>query len=345
MTNADMLVACQGDEQHDGEVVAVRAGAPTPHARGAVVEPACLALHPRLPILYAASGSGRGALHRWSYGQDGLRLLGSTSSGGTEPCHLAVDPSGRLLVIVNYGSGSLGVVGLDEEGAPRTEPQLVQLEGGGPVPSRQGSAHPHQAVFSPDGEHLLVTDLGADVVRVFVVDRPSCQLHLAGACAVPAGTGPRHVVLTGTGSVVITGELSQTVLHGEVDWARAEVRGWNVLPSTRQAATGSPNYPGDLVLDDDHGVVHVANRGLDTISSYSVRSGGIEVMSEVNAGGRWPQHMALVDGALLVAARDSSAVVRFDVHADSGTIDGGAPTTLFHLPRPVWILSSRRAPT
>lgn len=340
MTETDLLLATAGDEQHPGTVVHVRAGAPAAVSAGVATGPACLASHPRLPRLFAVGGVREGVLDHFSYGES-LRLLGSSGTGGAEPCHVAVDPSGELLVVVNYASGSLTVVGLDDAGVPGEQRQLVQLEGSGPVPDRQTSAHPHQAVFSPDGDHVLVPDLGADVVRLFRVDRPSRRLQAAGLLAVPAGTGPRHAVVTGTGSVVVTGELSQTVLRGQVDWAAAELTGWHVVPSTRRA-TGGPNHPGDIVHDEEHGIVHVANRGLDTVSSYSLASGGLEPMSEIRAGGRWPQHLAVVGGALLVAARDSDAVVRLEVDPVTGAVDGAEPRTVLDVRRPVWLLASGR---
>ena len=39
----------------------------------------------------------------------GLSPLGSQPTGGAHPCHLALHPSGRLLAVANYSSGSVAV--------------------------------------------------------------------------------------------------------------------------------------------------------------------------------------------------------------------------------------------
>lgn len=44
-------------------------------------------------------------------------LLNDTSSGGADACHVAVDPEGRTLVVINYGGGSIGVQRLAPDGS------------------------------------------------------------------------------------------------------------------------------------------------------------------------------------------------------------------------------------
>lgn len=337
MTQDMLFVAVHSDAQHPRRAAGARADAPESTGGVLFVPGASLALHPRLRLVYSVSGTERGTLHSWSF-EGRLDLLSSTDSGGEEPCHVAVDPLGQVLIITNYASGNLAVFELDDDGTPQRRPQLVRLEGSGPLKARQGSAHPHQVVFAPDGRHLLVMDLGADVLRLFTLDRTSCRVHGNGTYPVTPGTGPRHAVVTHDGAVVVTGELSQTVLSGAIDWTTTEMTGWHVLPATQRPTTHGPNYPGHIVVDEHERVVHVANRGHDTISSFSLRSGQLQFIGEVDAGGSWPQHMVLADGALLVAARDSSVVVRLELDQGTGAVLDGAPTTLLRASRPGWLL-------
>ncbi len=61
--------------------------------------------------LYAAGEESDGQVWalRLAPGGRGLGVLGSATTGGAHPCHLAVDRSGRVLLTANYTSGSVAV--------------------------------------------------------------------------------------------------------------------------------------------------------------------------------------------------------------------------------------------
>lgn len=335
-TQQRMLVACRGGREGPGGVYSLVPGDNGQPVLGDHVgasDLACVVYHPRLPVAYGLSGQGDGTLHVWSTSVD-LELIGSLPSGGREPCHLVVHPDGSAVVVVNYESGTLSIVRMNEDGVPTGPAQSVRVKGDGPVVERQASAHPHQAVLSPGVGHVLVPDLGADLLRTFTLDLTQGLLQPVSVSPLPAGTGPRHAVLTEEGTVVVTGELAQTVAAGRFDHTAGTVSFWHVVASTtRQGSTA--NHPGDLVALPGGRVVYAANRGADTIAVIRVREHRLELIDEVDAGVRWPQHLALVEEGLLIAGRDSSSVVRHAVDPVSGAL--GAVETVARLPRPVWL--------
>ncbi|MEO7262555.1 MAG: beta-propeller fold lactonase family protein [Jatrophihabitantaceae bacterium] len=91
----------------------------------------------------------------------GLEPLGSQSTGGAHPCHLALHPSGRLLAVANYSSGSVAIHPLDGTGALQPYSKLLRLHGSGPSAERQDGPHAHQVSFA-GGDELIVADLGSD---------------------------------------------------------------------------------------------------------------------------------------------------------------------------------------
>ena len=118
---------------------------------------------------------------------DGRGVIARAESGGDGPCHLALSPEGRWLLVSNYVSGSVGLVEVD--GDRLTLVDSLRLTGEGPH-ERQDAPHAHQATFRTD-DLALVCDLGSDrVVHVRVVDD---RLQGAGEIVLPAGTGPRHL--------------------------------------------------------------------------------------------------------------------------------------------------------
>jgi 6-phosphogluconolactonase (cycloisomerase 2 family) len=295
-----------------------------------------LARHPSAPVVYGVSGTPEeGRLHAWRV--DGpASALGEVSTGGGEPCHLAVDPEGRWLVVANYATSSLAVCALADDGSLLEDPRMLPLSGNSVDPDRQEAAHPHQVVL--DGDVAYVVDLGADVVRVLAVrSSPDAGEVLTPRheVAVPTGTGPRHLARLRDGLVALSGELESTVLTGRLDAPGAE---WSVAPSTgrgpRPQGPYERNYPSDIAASPDRRLVYLANRGHDTVSTYDIASGRPVHVGEVDAGGRWPQHLLVQGEDLLVATRDSDQVCAL-------TLEDGVPTTarvLFACPGATWLL-------
>ena len=77
--------------------------------------PTFLALHPDGRMLYAANeidnfnGKKSGAISAFAIDEKTgkLNLLNEQPSGGDGPCHLAVDRTGKCVLVANYGSGSV----------------------------------------------------------------------------------------------------------------------------------------------------------------------------------------------------------------------------------------------
>lgn len=296
-----------------------------------------LARHPTLPVVYGTSRVGReGEIHAWRIDGDTAVTLGEKSSEGAEPCHLVVDPSGRLLIVTNYTTSTLGLQRLAPDGSFDGPIDLLKLSGGGPEIERQDDAHPHQAFF--DGDTLVVIDLGADLVREFSVDtsKPGAGvLTQTRATAVPANTGPRHGAVLPDGRLAISGELGSNLVVGRLGEPASS---WANLEGTRQPGPGKTrwtrNYPGDIQRSLDGRHVYFANRSLDTMSTFDV-SGCVPVLlSELDTRTQWPQHLLVTSDHVLVAGWDSASVKALP-------LANGVPTGVTHLfdcPGAGWLL-------
>ena len=124
-----------------------------------------------------------------------LTRVNEQSSGGLNPNHVALDASGRWVVVANYIGGSVAVLPSRTDGAlgPRTD--LVAMEGTpGPHRSEQATAHPHQCGFDRSGRFVLVPDKGFDRVNVFRFDSGAGRLASGTPAfiATRSGAGPRH---------------------------------------------------------------------------------------------------------------------------------------------------------
>lgn len=62
----------------------------------------------------------------------------------------------------------------------------------GPRPDRQDKPHPHAAFLDPTKAFLVVPDLGADLTRIFRIDKATGELTACPPAASLPGDGPRH---------------------------------------------------------------------------------------------------------------------------------------------------------
>jgi len=265
--------------------------------------PSWLARHPQLPVVYAVAETDEGHVRAWEI-DDGAqaRPLGSGETGGAEPAHLTVDPSGRFLITANYSGGSISVHRLGADGSIGERTDLVQHQVHGEHP-RQDAAHPHMVQADADG--LLVTDLGADAIYRYQLSADG-KLTQSGVIVTPKASGPRHVLPVGN-RYYVTAELSGQVLVYDA--------GQQLADSVPASAAPGPNQPSELVSDGRY--LYVANRGPNTVAVFEIGSGLPRYVTEV-ATGDWPRHIALDGETLYVANERSHEVTRMEIDPATG---------------------------
>lgn len=261
-----------------------------------LVNPAFLAARADRSVLYAVSEaeSGEGAVAWFGPVTGGeLRLLGQMPSGGTLTCHLALSPDEKSLLVANYGSGSVAVFPLAENGAIRSRVNAVVLSGSGPVHGRQAGPHAHQVIF--DGpDRVLVCDLGSDRVHRFVWSARDRTLtpDAPATLSLPPGAGPRHACLHPAGELLfVANELNSTLAVFD------RTGRMNQILATSRGDGAGVNYPAHVALTPDGRFVLVSNRGDDALAVFGIDEGSWTVrhVGYASAGGAWPRHFAILD--------------------------------------------------
>lgn len=264
-----------------------------------------LAAHPTLPLVYGVSD----AVLTWRLG-DGLEPVSRTPLNGTEGCHLACGAD--ALHVAAYGSGSVHRFAL-ADGIPTAE-TVLELRGSGPDPERQDAAHPHHVL--PEGDAVLVADLGSDAL----IELDAVTLAERRRIALPPGSGPRHSLRVDSRTVAVTGELDASVML---------VRdGIMVAHRSVPRASDVRAYPSDLAIAD--GALVVAVRGSGILARFNPAT--LEPLGADASDGPWPQALAVENGVLWCANRDS----------DSATVYGPAPR-IIPIPRPTALIRTGTA--
>ena len=265
--------------------------------------PSWIARHPDLDVLYAVAETENGHVYAWAL-VDGVpdKQLGSGDTGGAEPAHLTVDPSGRYLITANYTGGSISVHRLGPDGSIGERTDLIRHEAHGEGP-RQDHAHPHM-VLATSGE-LLVTDLGGDAIYRYRLT-PEGKLMQEGVVPAPPGSGPRHL-LTIRERTYVTAELTGQVLVYDPQW--------QLLGAVPASAATGPNQPSELVSNGRF--LYVGNRGPDSVAVFEINSTLPRYITEVPVG-YWPRHISLNEDQLYVANERSHSVMMMSISPETG---------------------------
>ena len=290
--------------------------------------PSFLAVHPSLPVVYAVAEQARTVRAYRRDGAFGLEPAGPAWPAGDAACHVAVEPSGRFLVVCCWGDGQVLFYELDADGgildraaAAESRDPHGDASDAGKRPSRA-----HAALMLADGR-VMTTDLGHDLLRIWNVrSGPALRPVLDHEVVLPQGSGPRHLVQHPGGHVFVVTEYSIEVAVAGLSPDTGDFRLGFVGPATAGGA-----LPGDsaaeiaLAADGRHAYVGV--RGSNRVSVLEVEAGGaaLHPVADVPSGGDWPRHHLVRDGLLHVAHERSGDVVTFPLDPESGL-----PGTLAH---------------
>ncbi|HVX44886.1 MAG TPA: lactonase family protein [Mycobacteriales bacterium] len=279
-----------------------------------------LAAHPSGRFLYSVSEAEPGAVAAFAVGDDGrLQPLGEQETGGSGPCHLSVDPSGSYLLTANYGSGSICVHPIAEEGSLGRRTDLVQHAGSGPDPDRQAGPHAHNIRLDPAGRHFLAADLGTDELRAYRLDTETGSLESHFVVRSEAGAGPRHLVTRGGRWVHVADELASTVTTYAFTAATGLLDRLASVPAlVGEPADGVRNYPSEIGISADERFIYVANRGQDCITVLAVEGETLRPVQDVPSGGEWPRNFVVVGSDLYVANQNSGNVAAFRIDETTG---------------------------
>ncbi|TDB87776.1 lactonase family protein, partial [Actinomadura sp. KC216] len=258
-------------------------------------------------------------------------------AAGALPCHLSVTPDGGRLIVADYGSGTVRAVPLGPDGGFAGEADVAEGHGSGPVADRQEGPHAHASVIAPDGT-ILTTDLGADLIRAFRIEGGA--LRLAGETPLPAGSGPRHLVVHPGGHVHVVAELSASMLvlrplDGPDGYARLELVAES--PATAEPVDARAALCAAIKLGDGGRFVYTSTRGDAVVTAHRVLDGGaaLQPVADVPSGGAWPRDLH-VDGPWMhVANEHGDSIATFRIGADGVPEPVGAP---LRVPSPVCVI-------
>lgn len=291
-----------------------------------ITNPSFLALHPKERLLYCVhGGSGQGVSAFAINRENGaLTYLNTQPSGGTNPVHLSIHPSGSCLVVANYTGGTVALLPIASDGTVSPASSVLELTGEpGPDPVEQPGPHPHDIPLDPSGQFAVVPDKGLDRVFVFRLDSQLRQTDQQSVKSKP-GAGPRHAAFHPSAPFLyVINELDSTVSTYRYDpdtGSLAELQVLTSLPADfKERSTGA-----EIAVAPSGRFVYASNRGHDSIVICAVdpNSGMLSTIGWEPTQGCQPRHFALDPaGRFLYAANQASdCITTFTLDPTRGTL-------------------------
>ena len=339
--DAGLVLISLDPDSLNGEKVQTLGGQPTP---------SYFDFHPSKKYFYVAASDPVNPNEKGgsvvSYSIDTMKgrmeYINSVPSYCLNPCHVSNDHTGRYIFISSYGSGSLVVYPILENGRLGDSLQLIQFTGQSVNPDRQSKPHAHSSLVSNDNEILYVADLGTDKIMVFEFDESNGKLkpalHPWISCS--AGGGPRHMALHPELDILyVAEELSSSISVFNTGKIREDGADAIQRVTTLPSDFTERNSVADIHISPDGKFVYVSNRGHQSIAIFKTdpEDGSLSQVRHQSTLGNSPRSFSLSsDASLLLAAnRRTSNITAFRRNPEDGILEETGRE--FHISKPICI--------
>jgi 6-phosphogluconolactonase len=293
-----------------------------------VTNPSFVAISPDKKFLYAIGETGGkkgGAVVSFSIDEKSgaLKQLSESNSGGSGPCFITADHSGHVVLVANYGGGSVASLPVNPDGQLREPASFIQHTGSSVNKGRQSEPHAHSINVSPDNRFAFAADLGLDKILIYKLDPDQGRLmpNDPAFVEIPPGSGPRHFAFHPSAKYAyVCGEMTSTVHAMTYDADRGALKVIQSLSTLPEPVKG--NSTAETQVHPNGKFVYVSNRGHNSIAVFSVdeASGKLTAVGHTPTGGKTPRNFGIdPTGKFLIAAnQDSNNVVVFKIDEKTG---------------------------
>ncbi len=326
----------------------------TPRLAAEMPNPTFLAVHPNGKLLYAVGevptfdGKKGGGLRGYSINSatGDITPINHQSTVGAGPCHVSIDPSGKVALVANYGGGSVASFAISADGSLSEARGFVQHTGSSVNPGRQKEPHAHSFNSSPDGRFAFAADLGTDKVHIYKLDAAAAKIapNEPASVSLQPGSGPRHFAFhPGGRHAFVINELLSTLTLFRYDARTGVLTEAATVPTLPADFTGNSSTA-EVVVHPSGKFVYGSNRGHDSIAvfQFDAAKETLTPAGHVKTGGKTPRNFALDPGGkfLFACNQGSDSVFVFKVDQTNGGLEStgtkleiGAPVCVRFAPR------------
>ena len=298
-----------------------------------LVNPSFVKLSPDKKTLYAVNeitpedSLGKGRVSVFKVNGIQADRISDTETKGYAPCHIGIDPSGKICVVTNYIGEKAMVYKILPDGNLDRVTQLLQMGGMSVNPDRQTAGHLHCSVFTSDSKYCYIADLGADRIHMY-----SSALEVANLIPLKKrafypvtvkGAGPRHLAVSLDNKYLFClNELKNSITTYKINGSFGDLETLSSVSSLPSGYSGA-NDAADIHLSKDGKLLYVSNRGSDDIGAFIVNGDGtLKLIGHYKTMGKTPRNFAITsDGMfMLIANQDSDNLSMFEIMKDGSLV-------------------------
>jgi 6-phosphogluconolactonase len=308
--------------------------------------PSWLDLNPSRTHLYSSNeianfqGKNSGSISAYSIDRSNGHLthLNTVSSEGAVPAFVSVHPSGRYLLVANYGSGTVAAIAIRPNGELGAATSVQQDHGplnakhptsaapGNFATSGHDAPRAHMIQSDPSGRFVLSPDLGLDRIMIWKFDLKNGKLtpNDPPFASLPLGDGPRHFAFHPNGHWVYSlQEEGSTVTFFQYDGNTGTLSPQQTVSTLPKEFAGT-NMCSEIRVTSDGRFVYAANRLHDSIAAFAIgRDGRLTYLGESWTRGDTPRSITLdPTGNFLFSLNQlGDAITTFRINRRTGRLD------------------------
>jgi 6-phosphogluconolactonase len=254
-------------------------------------------------------------------GNGHLRVIGRQPTGGYNPIHLAFDASGKFLFVTNYGTDSIAVFPVKQDGTLCPYPTLTTVKGTlGPHRREQNNVRPHHNALDNQGRFFYLPTKGADSVIAYRIDTKRCVAVYVNEVAARPGAGPRHIDFHPRRPLAyVINELDSTITTYRQNRTTGALTALQIVRSTPEDFTGY-STGAEIWVDRAGRNVYVSNRGHDSIGVFGIaaKTGWLSPRQWVPTKGKVPRFFCFdpAQRFLYVANQGGDTIFGYKVERD-----------------------------
>ncbi|KAJ9364830.1 hypothetical protein DTO280E4_1125 [Paecilomyces variotii] len=306
--------------------------------------PSWLTVDPERGLLWCSDESSPGTLTSLEIGNEGAMkelVRVAAPSGGVNSIIYPGQNNKNYLAIAHYGGTSISTWEIPFGDKQEVRPyEVLNFTLHNPGDAPQDQSRPHQVLLDPTTSFLVSPDLGADLVRVFLIDKETGKLNACDPIAYQEGSGPRfglfirsaETMQEGKTTLYIVEELGNRLCSFDVSYRDG------LCPTFKELSCFIP-YPGHKLptnlatlseIQADKQSLHISVRkdglfdGNDSLVTLKLASDGTisREGSLISSGGVMPRALAINKKGdyIAVANQETSNVVILKRNLNTGEL-------------------------
>lgn len=255
--------------------------------------------------------NGKGGLSAFRLTNQALEKVSTQIDSEVPGCHIYYDETSHLLYVAQYHLAAMDVYAFENQSLHRVT-SIKRV--GSSIAKEQTHARPH-ALLSYKG-HQILSDLGTDHLALY-----DERFKLQQEFKMPAGTGPRHLLLLPEyQKLYVIGELSNTVHVLRLDEEGRIAALEQTYPLVDKDAHGA--HSAAIHVSPDHRFLYTSTRYCDYLNAFAINeTGHLSFLQRISCKGKTPRDFCITRNGrfAIVPYLDSDEVSLYEREKD-GTL-------------------------